>query len=66
MTRLRDIRSKTGITMRQLGLMVGRSEACICLYETGVRQPPIKVGKQIAKVLGCAWEELYDDDPDCP
>jgi DNA-binding XRE family transcriptional regulator len=48
--------------MKQLGKAVGKTESCICQYETGIREPPVRVGRKIAMVLGCAWEELYAND----
>lgn len=48
--------------MKQLGKQIGKTEACICQYETGIRTPPVSVAKKLAKSLGCVWEELYEDD----
>lgn len=39
MERLRTLRKQKGITMKQLGAVVGVSESAISLYETGNRQP---------------------------
>lgn len=62
MSKIRRLRLKRGMTMKQLGERVGKSEACICLYETGGRTPPVKVAKKLAAALGCVWEELYEED----
>ena len=62
MNRLRALRLKRGLTMKQWGRAVGKTESCICQYETGIREPPVRVGRKIAMVLGCAWEELYAND----
>ena len=48
--------------MKQLGQKVGKTEACICQYETGIRTPPVSVARRLAVALGCIWEELYEDD----
>lgn len=62
MSRIRELRKRKGLTMKQLGEKVGKTEACICQYETGLRTPPVKVAMKIAKSLDCVWEELYLED----
>ena len=39
MIRLRELRKQKGLTMKQLGDLVGLAESTISLYETGKRQP---------------------------
>ena len=65
MTKMRMLRKASGLTMKEVAQRVGRTEGCISLYETGRREPSVKMAKKLAQVLGCVWEELYDDDPDC-
>jgi transcriptional regulator with XRE-family HTH domain len=62
LSRLRRLRKKKGLTMKELGQKVGKTEACICQYETGIRTPPVSVAKKLAAALGCVWEELYEED----
>lgn len=62
MNRIRQLRKMKGLTQKQLGKMVGKTDASICLYETGYRKPPVPVAKKLAKTLGCCWEEFYVDD----
>ena len=62
MNRIRSLRKARGMTMKQLGQKVGKTEACICQYETGIRTPPVSVARRLAVALGCIWEELYEDD----
>lgn len=62
MTKLRELRKSKGMTMKELGAAIGKTESCISLYETGVSVPPVRVARKIANVLGCVWEELYEDD----
>ena len=37
--RIRDLRKKRGMTMKELGQIVGLAESTISQYETGKRQP---------------------------
>lgn len=62
MNKIRRLRKLRGLTMKQLGKQVGKTEACICQYENGLRNPPVPVAKKLAQSLGCVWEELYEDD----
>ena len=62
MNRIRALRKARGLTMRQLGQQIGKTEACICQYETGIRVPPVSVAKKLAVALGCVWEEIYSDE----
>ena len=64
MSKLRKLRKATGLTMKQVGDKVGKTESCICQYEKGLRNPPVSVAKRLAPVLGCDWEDLYEDDDD--
>ena len=62
MNRIRNLRKRKGLTMKALGQKIGRTEACICQYETGIRTPPVAVAKRMAVALGCVWEEIYEDE----
>ena len=61
MNNIRKYRKEAGITQHQLASAIGKTVACISQYETGIHIPPIPVVKQIAVVLGCKWNELYED-----
>ena len=61
MNRIRQFRKAAGITQSDLASAIGKTTACICQYETGVHTPPISVAKKIAVVLGCKWNELFED-----
>ena len=39
MIRIRELRKKCGITMKELGEKIGVAESTISQYETGKRQP---------------------------
>ena len=58
---LRELRVKKGLTMKQLGEMVGVSEASISLYENGVHRPKMETAKKLATILGCSWPDVYDN-----
>ena len=62
MSKLRMLRLKKGLTLKQVGKRVGRNESCICHYETGRRKLPIETAKKMAKEYGCNWTELYEDE----
>lgn len=62
MSKIRILRKVKGLTQKQLGKQVGKTEACICQYESGFRHPPVSVAKKLAKSLGCEWSELYEDE----
>lgn len=42
---------------------VGVSEAAICQFLRGTRQPSFITGMRIAKVIGCRPEDLYKSPP---
>ncbi len=69
--KLREIRQQLDLTLDQ---MIARLDcprmhlhaASISLYESGQREPPLKVLLQYAKVAGLTVEMLIDDDLDLP
>ncbi len=65
MERLRTLRKQKGITMKQLGAVVGVSESAISLYETGNRQPDNEQLKKFADYFGVTTDYLLErtDDP---
>ncbi len=46
--RLRELRKEKGLTMKELGEMLGVSEATISLYESGKRTPNDELKKKLA------------------
>ncbi|RZL94285.1 MAG: XRE family transcriptional regulator [Variovorax sp.] len=64
--RVREARELAGIPQDKLGVMIGLDEtsssARISRYETGVHEPPVKTGKQLAAALKVPLAFLYCDD----
>ena len=63
MNKIRKLRKIKGLTQVELGRKIGKTEACISQYETGLREPPVTVAKQLAKSLDCEWQEIYEEEP---
>lgn len=62
MLRIREVRRAAGLTMKQLGAMVGVSEGAISHYETGRREPdPLTLGR-IANALSVSVDYLLGRD----
>lgn len=61
---IRRIRQECGLTLKQLGDMVGVSEAYIRAYETGRRNPKIKSLEAIAQALAVNVEVLTNSEFD--
>lgn len=61
---IRRIRQERGLTLKQLGDMVGVNEAYIRAYETGRRNPKIKSLEAIAQALAVNVEVLTNSEFD--
>ena len=57
--RLREIRSKHGITAKQLAEEIGSTEASICAYERGIRDPYDEIKVRIANYFDMTVQELF-------
>lgn len=62
MNALREMRKKAGLSMNQVARLTGVSKAALSLYENGHRGLSVKRAKMLARVYGCVWEELFEDD----
>lgn len=55
--RIRELRKAKGITMKQLGSVLGLAESTISQYETGKRQPDyaalVKLSEYFGVTVGC-------------
>ena len=58
MQELRSLRKAKGLTMKQLGAIVGVSETAIHHYEVGDREPPINVLVRLADALDVSLDRL--------
>lgn len=61
---IRRIRQERGLTLKQLGSMVGVSEAYIRAYESGRRNPKLKSLEALAQALAVNVEVLTNSDFD--
>jgi transcriptional regulator with XRE-family HTH domain len=61
MRKLRERRRELNLTMKQLGRIVGVSEAAISHYETGKREPDPQMLYQLAAALGVTTDYLIEN-----
>lgn len=53
------IRRKKKMTQKQLGELVGLSQAAICNYENGYRKLDFDTAKKISVALECSLDKLW-------
>ena len=58
MLKIRELRKKCGITMKELGTAIGVAESTISQYETGKRQPDYETLLKIAEFFGVTTDYL--------
>lgn len=58
-SKIRELRKSKGISMKQLGSMIGVSEQAISQYERGLRKIPLENKVKIAKALDIPLNELH-------
>ena len=58
MLMMRAARKAKGLTMKELGKLVGVSESAISQYETGKREMDYETLLKIGEVLGCSADYL--------
>jgi len=56
--RIREIRKERGLTMKELGVVVGLAESTISQYETGKRQPDNETLLRLAEYFGVTVDYL--------
>ena len=59
-TRIKEFRSKKGLTQQALADEVGVRRETIVFLEAGKYNPSLKLAWDVAKVLGAKIEELYE------
>jgi transcriptional regulator with XRE-family HTH domain len=68
--KLRQIRSILGLSQTQLHRRLGVEDVIaytqISKYESGLREPPLTILLQYARIAGVCLEVLADDDLDLP
>ena len=62
MLRLRELRKKCGITMKELGATIGVAESTISQYETGKRQPDYETLLKLGEYFGVTTDYLLGND----
>lgn len=63
-SRLKELRSRRGLTQEVLGRNINKSVAAISSYETNVQTPPTDVVVSIAQALNTSVAYLLDQDND--
>ena len=58
MLMLRSARKEKGLTMKELGALVGVSESAISQYETGKREMDFETLLKIGEILECSTDYL--------
>lgn len=66
MNRLREARKRKHLTMKELGTMVGVTEAAISHYELGKRQPDNEIIVKLSNSLGVTVDYLLGVDTPTP
>ena len=59
--KIKELRLKAGMTQAQLAKKMNVDQTAVSRWETGDNKPLSKTHKKLAKVLGCAVEELYEE-----
>lgn len=62
MLKLRELRKRTGITMKDLGEAIGLAESTISHYETGKRQPDYETLLKLGEFFGVSVDYLLTGD----
>ena len=64
MNRMREIRKKRKMTMKQIGELVGASESAVSMWENGKHQPDLQTLSRIADILSVTTDELLGRSDD--
>ena len=62
MLMLRQIRESRGLTLKQLGEMIGQTESSIGLYENGRRSPNFETLLKLSEVLNCSVDSILGNN----
>lgn len=63
MLRLREIRARRGVTLRELKRLSGVPVSCLALYEAGQGDPQLSTLRRLAKALNVTVAELIGEKP---
>ena len=64
MTRIRDMRERAGLTQERLSELINVSRSAVAMWESGETSPRADKLPELARVLGCTIDELYDSERD--
>lgn len=62
MTGIKLHREKSGLTQQQLAKKLGLYQSTIAMWEAGDRLPRSDKLPELAKVLGCSIDDLYNSE----
>ena len=62
MLRIRELRKKSGLTLKKLGKKIGVAESTVSQYETGKRQPDYETLTKIAEIFHVSVDYLLEND----
>lgn len=62
--RLRELRSKKGLSQTKMGELLKITRQAYCHYENGKREPTQEVLKEISKILNCSIDYLLGNTND--
>jgi transcriptional regulator with XRE-family HTH domain len=58
MTKIKELRIKSGMTQEAFGKKIGAKQSTVAMWETGGRHPRCSQLRAIADVLKCTIDEL--------
>lgn len=58
---IRVLRAMKNMSQKELAEKLGVNHRTISSYETGARDMPVRIAKEIGKVLDIDWWLLYED-----
>lgn len=61
--RIRDLRKAAGMTMKQLGAIIGVAESTVSQYETGKREPDFETLLMLGEYFGVTVDYILGNDP---
>lgn len=58
---IKRLRIEKGITQAELAANIGVTQSMLCQIERGTKAVALQLGKQIADVLECSVNDLFDE-----
>ena len=59
-----NMRKRAGMSQRELGEMLGKTQQGVASWESGRSEPSIRMLKAMARIFGCTVDELIRDEPE--